>query len=183
MTVHIYTQTYAGIGARNTPSRVLSWMNEMATRRAANEWLLRSGGARGADYAFQSGAGKHCEIFTASSDIPQWAFDVAEEYHPAWDRLSGYVRKLMARNSMIIFGEAGDDPVDEIICWTLGGEARGGTGQALRIAEDWNIPVTNLYHRWIEDERAGLAQYTDIEDASEEFILRMYQKHDQTHWE
>lgn len=145
MTIHIYTQTYAGIGARKTPTEVLSRMTDIAHDRAADWWLLRSGGAQGADSAFEDGAGEHCEIFTASSDIPQWAFEMAEEFHPAWNRLSSYVQKLMARNSMILFGEDGADPVDEIICWTPGGEVTGGTGQALRIAEHWNIPVTNLF--------------------------------------
>lgn len=166
MTIHIYTKVYAGIGARKTPAHVLSLMTEIAHDRAQNDWLLRSGGAQGADSAFEDGAGERCEIFTASSNIPEWAFEMAEEFHPAWDRLSGYVRKLMARNCMILFGEAGDDPVDEIICWTPGGEITGGTGHSLRIAEHWKIPVRNLYHADLlplsdSDPETGI-QYGDL---------------------
>lgn len=37
-------------------------------------------------------------------------------------------------------------PSDMVICWTKDGGASGGTGQALRIAKDYNIPIYNLYN-------------------------------------
>ena len=43
---------YAGVGARRTPSPVLSSMREMARELAARGWHLRTGGAPGADSAF-----------------------------------------------------------------------------------------------------------------------------------
>ena len=66
------------------------------------------------------------------------------KYHPNWDNLSQGAKKLMARNACQVFGITGDQPVDFIICWTPNGEITGGTGQALRIAKDFNIPVFNL---------------------------------------
>jgi cell division GTPase FtsZ len=54
------------------------------------------------------------------------------------------VRKLHARNAMIVLGKNLDDPVDFIICWTPGGTGSGGTGQALRIARAYGIPVYDL---------------------------------------
>ena len=32
-------------------------------------------------------------------------------------------------------------PSDFVICWTKGGKGQGGTGQALRLARDYNIPI------------------------------------------
>ena len=59
--------------------------------------------------------------------------------------MSDYVTKLMARNCYQVLGEDLKSPVDMIICWTPDGKAAGGTGQALRIANDNDIPVFNLF--------------------------------------
>ena len=134
---------YAGIGSRETPPEVLEDMTAIAAIMATAGWTLRSGAAIGADSAFERGAGPK-EIFTAQSDIPEWAFTQAERFHPAWHRCSSYAQRLHARNSLIIFGPNGDAPVERIICWTPGGAITGGTGQALRIARHFSIPVRNL---------------------------------------
>ncbi len=34
-----------------------------------------------------------------------------------------------------------------VIAWTKDGKATGGTGQALRIAEHYNIPIYNLFNK------------------------------------
>jgi hypothetical protein len=36
-------------------------------------------------------------------------------------------------------------PVNMVVCWTPRGEATGGTGQAIRMARHYGIPVYNLY--------------------------------------
>jgi len=36
------------------------------------------------------------------------------------------------------------DPSDFIVCYTENGKMKGGTAQALRIAEDYKIPVFNI---------------------------------------
>lgn len=36
-------------------------------------------------------------------------------------------------------------PSKFIVCWTRDGGATGGTGQALRIADHYEIPVFNLF--------------------------------------
>ena len=46
---------YAGVGARKTPADVLGWMERIAAGMATQGWTLRSGGARGADSAFERG--------------------------------------------------------------------------------------------------------------------------------
>lgn len=43
-----------------------------------------------------------------------------------------------------------------IICWTADGGASGGTGQAMKIARHYNIPVFNLQ---LERDRERISQY------------------------
>lgn len=54
---------------------------------------------------------------------------------------SGGARRLQARNSHQILGWDLNSHSDFVICWTKGGKGNGGTGQAIRIAKDYNIPV------------------------------------------
>lgn len=154
---------YAGIGARNTPPDILDIMRFLADKLEDAGWLLRSGGASGADSAFESGVksytnrciylpgpsfngkvpGKGCFDSTV---LPGWkhALMTVDEFHPNPSTLSDFVRKLMARNAMQVFGPTLESPAEMIIAWTLDGEIIGGTGQALRMAEGCGIKVYNL---------------------------------------
>jgi hypothetical protein len=146
---------YAGIGSRKTPEPIQTLFSKIAVRMAANDYILRSGGAAGADIAFEAGAGAgKAEIYlpwpkfnnnpsTLCIPSPQ-AFAIAEKYHPGWKLLTPTVKKLMARNSHQILGEDLKTPSKLVICWTLGGRGQGGTGQALRIAKDYNIPIVDF---------------------------------------
>jgi predicted Rossmann fold nucleotide-binding protein DprA/Smf involved in DNA uptake len=49
---------YAGIGSRRTPSEILELMKEIGSKLEIEGWLLRSGGAPGADQAFEAGISK-----------------------------------------------------------------------------------------------------------------------------
>ena len=144
---------YAGIGSRKTPINILHLMTHVAQYMSDLNWILRSGAAEGADTAFETGAGIYKEIFTADDPIPQAAMDTVEKYHPAPSYLTPYVKKLMARNAMQIFGANMNTPVSLVVCWTpdkADGTAipttrkSGGTGQAIRIAAANGIKVLNL---------------------------------------
>ena len=153
------TLTYAGIGARATPPQVLADMTVMAGWLARQGWHLASGGADGADSAFAAGApagqrtlwlpwdgysghrGPDCRVLSGTALSA--CMDVAARLHPAWDRCSPAVRKLHARN-VAILGVTTGQPVDACICWSKDGEAVGGTGMGIRIADDRCIPVLNL---------------------------------------
>jgi hypothetical protein len=147
-------RSYAGIGSRQTPAHVLAAITEVAKVLAERGYILRSGGAEGADAAFENGAGKAKEIFlpwrgfnqndSQLYEPSQRATELAESYHPAWLSLSEAVRKLMARNTHQILGQDCNTPVDFVVCYTKAGAGKGGTGQALRIAEDHQIPVIDL---------------------------------------
>ncbi len=136
---------FAGVGSRETPPNVCHAMRVIGHNLTKLGHLLRSGGARGADQAFEEHALLK-EIWYASDAQNHWHwFPHAGKYHPVWSKLSPYAKELMARNSAIMCGEDLLHPVDFVICWTKDGGATGGTGQALRIASDLNIPVFNLF--------------------------------------
>lgn len=145
---------YAGIGSRETPKDVLIVFEKVAAFLSNNGFILRSGGAEGADKAFEIGCdgvnGKK-EIYLpwkgfegSNSDLivnnPK-AFKIAKQFHPYWYNLSQGAQKLQARNSHQVLGEDLNTPSKFIICWTKNGNGSGGTGQAIRIAKYWNIPI------------------------------------------
>lgn len=144
------TMTYAGIGSRNTPRAVLEQMTAYAKRLEGLGYTLRSGGAKGADTAFENGT-QTKQIFYAS-DATDQTRQIAKEIHPKPDALSGYVLNLMARNTNQLFGKDLDTPVDFVLAWTPDGAETsaertiktGGTGQAIDMASRKGIPVFNL---------------------------------------
>lgn len=146
---------YAGIGSRKTPKDVLNNMRLLGLELADAGLILRSGGAAGADSEFERGCnlcddGKK-EIFlpwkgfndnqSPLCNPSKEAFELAELYHPAWRNCKTGVRKLHARNMHIILGQDLKTPVSFVVCWHQGS---GGTMQAVRLAENRNIPVFNL---------------------------------------
>jgi len=137
-------ELYAGIGARATPDFVLTQMCIISAALETEGYILRSGGAKGADSAFECGVDNDRKQIFRAQDCTDYAMDVAEEYHPNWGACSDYVRKLHGRNAMILLGQELNDPVDFVVCWTPQGEITGGTGQSVRMAHGFHIPVYNL---------------------------------------
>ena len=78
------------------------------------------------------------------------AYRIAERFHPAWERLDPPARALHARNAHQILGRDLSAPAGVVICWTENGSrdggaaGTGGTGQALRIAAGYGVPVLNI---------------------------------------
>lgn len=149
---------YAGIGSRETPGEVLAQMEQLGKRFAEHGWLLRSGGADGADSAFERGCDKaegKKEIFVPwqnfnKSPSPLWppseeAMAIASRIHPAWGNCAWNAKMLHARNVHQVLGPKLDDPVDLVICWTKYGSVRGGTSTAIKIARQHNVEVSNLF--------------------------------------
>lgn len=140
---------YTGIGSRSTPLEVCYQMTELAQLFAKSGWILRSGGAAGADSAFEKGASKK-EIFKPTDNIPELAFEIAAKHHPTWNGLKPYIKKLHARNVQQVLGKNLDSTTKFVVCWTKDGAEKettrntGGTGQAIRIAIAYNVPVYNL---------------------------------------
>lgn len=146
---------YAGIGSRKTPPHILDDMRSIATRMSQRGYILNSGGASGADTAFEQGADpRMTQIFLPwrgfngrSSPLTPPSLEtytIAKQFHPNWERLSPAVRRLMARNVHQVLGKTLDEPVEIVICWTPEGRGGGGTGQAIRIAHHYGIRVVDL---------------------------------------
>jgi hypothetical protein len=145
---------YAGIGSRETPKEVCEIFETLAEWLSKHGYILRSGHAAGADQAFERGcdrAGGQKEIYlpwkgfegSNSTHIltNQEAYTIAEQFHPYWSNLSEGAKKLQARNSHQVLGENLNTPSAFIVCWTKNGSGKGGTGQALRIAKHYGIPI------------------------------------------
>lgn len=145
---------YAGIGSRETPTHVQEYFSSLAAFLATKEFTLRSGGAQGSDIAFEIGCDRvngNKEIYLpwkyfekSNSNLiisnPK-AYEIAEQFHPYWQNLKDGARKLQARNSHQVLGMDLETPSEFVICWTKGGKGSGGTGQAIRIANHYGVPV------------------------------------------
>lgn len=162
---------YTGIGSRETPKPILLKMKAYATAFAKLGYTLRSGGAHGADTAFEKGAkmglkeiylpwkgfnGNDSCYYGVSDEALKIA---AEVYGPRWSKLSTGAKSLMARNIYQIMGKTLDTPSKFVLCYTHDGAASsasrsrptGGTGQAIDYASRNNIPVFNLRNVFAED--------------------------------
>jgi hypothetical protein len=172
------TKYYAGIGSRSTPHDVLALMVKIARRLADDGFCLRSGHAEGADQAFEAGAAGKALIYLPwpgfQADTPlqgdvllrptRWAYSIAAEFHPAWDRLGQGARALQARNTHQVLGTHEGMPNSKfVVCWTPGGLLKGGTAQAMRIAHAYGIPVFNLADPVY---RARLETYVGLESTA-----------------
>lgn len=134
-------------------------------------YTLRSGGADGADSAFEAGAkamGHPFEVYlpwyafhgrvgpgyivVKDPAVTAWALDCVNRVHPAAEKLSNVARMLMARNTYQVAGQGQNLLSQFVVCWTPDGAEHadqttrdtGGTGQAIRLASQWSIPVFNL---------------------------------------
>ncbi len=147
---------YSGIGARKTSNKFLTYMENLGECLAKRNYILRSGGAPGADSAFERG----CDRVNGQKEIylPWHMFNnhpstlcnlpmdedakrIAKKFHPKWEVLSHAVQKMHTRNTYQILGQDLKTPSRFVICWTDG---TGGTMLAINIAKSYNIPVINL---------------------------------------
>lgn len=156
---------YSGIGSRKTPLHYQFFMTVFAF---CVHGTLRSGGAEGADLAFEIGANDKeiylpCEKFNDNtSSLVVTGFDnfkeieqVAEAIHPNWNACKPFAKLLHSRNVCQVLGKDLDQPTDFVICWTPDGANNrtqqvtsntGGTGTAITLAGRFDIPVFNLYN-------------------------------------
>jgi len=156
---------YSGIGSRDTPEPILSKMKTLAGALAELHFTLRSGGAEGADTAFEEGCVEHFgekEIYLPWRNFndnkshfhspTSKAVLLAEKAHPAYPYLKHGAQLLIARNMHQILGYDLDEPSLFVVCWTEDGaeteahvkKTTGGTGSAIKLAAMNSIPVFNL---------------------------------------
>jgi hypothetical protein len=164
---------YAGIGAREIPDDVKHELINIGHLLAERKIVLRSGGASGADSAFEMGIG-YCsnstcyirEIFLPWKNFnnhqsPYYLTDkkfkelepIAKSIYLGWDTATVGTKKLHARNIQQILGEnpGVSEPSSFVVCWTNRPEGQfGGTRFGMILAKQYGIPVYNLIN---EDEK------------------------------
>lgn len=150
---------YTGVGSRETPTEILDFFTRISFWLGRQGWILRSGGAGGADSAFEQGAiraeaakeiylpwgrfnGNPSRLFDL--DTGNAAAQIAAGVHPAWGRLTQGAKKLHARNVFQVLGADLMTPSKFLICWTSGGLDTGGTRTAIVLAKQHGIPVFNF---------------------------------------
>ena len=160
---------YAGVGARNTPKYILYLMKIIGIYLASMGYKLHTGAAQGADQAFAEGAisnngnvilvlpwstyehewiGKlitdsfkskseiYTTVFNKNTDLE--AIKSVHKLHPNASKLKDSVIALHARNYLILRN------AKFAICYTENGTVTGGTGQAIRIMENFGRKIFNL---------------------------------------
>jgi len=77
---------YTGVGSRETPDHIIEVMRQLGKKLADQGWVLRTGGAKGADQAFELGWVHHVQ---ENGD-----FTKAEIFLP-WDGYEKHTRDMM----------------------------------------------------------------------------------------
>lgn len=159
------------IGSRETPLEICAKLSEISLFFCKKGYIMRSGGASGADESGAKGIEKYIKekkrvaeiiipwnnfsnlwhdginYFTFTNldkKIQEKALKIAEKIHPAWSACSNGARILHARNSCQILGLDLKTPSDLVVAWTFEGEEKGGTRTALVLAKEKKIPIFNL---------------------------------------
>jgi len=77
----------------------------------------------------------------------------AEHWPHGWRGLTQGEQRLMARNVFQVLGPDLASPATMLVCWAKGSvrnaqgdilDVNGGTGQAVRVAAHFNVPIYNL---------------------------------------
>ena len=145
---------YTGVGSRSTPKEIGELINKISVKLERLGYTLRSGGAEGADKAFEKDI-KNKEIFIPWKNfgegiVPnysEYADNLIKEIHPAYERLSQGAKKLHLRNVNQVLGLNLDTPSKFLICWAEvdnEGTPKGGTRTAWMVAKKFNVPCFNL---------------------------------------
>jgi hypothetical protein len=161
---------YTGIGSRKTPGNVLNLMQSIGYRLGTLGIRLRSGGAEGADSAFEAGArraikeqqgsepliylpypgfrGKSGITFAPNSQSQKEATRIIRDLHPAWDRCSDFAKKAHSRNAFQVLGSDLRTPSQFLIFYAevIQGQIQGGTRTAVVLAKKFQIPCFNLFY-------------------------------------
>ena len=150
---------YTGIGSRNTPKKILDMMRMSSIILAKKGYILRSGGACGADSTFESGCDSvngQKQIFLpwleyngrqgiVYQETPEY-LQIVKDNHPNYRALSNGAKKLIGRNYLELVGL--DNVKSEfVICYDPG---EGGTNYTHKLANKLGIKVYNLFEPEIQ---------------------------------
>lgn len=174
------SKTYTGIGSRDISEEELDLLVSIAEKLAYTGWKLRSGGAEGADTAFEKGCAGgegQAEIF-----IPWKGFGtkienanskryipnddkfqdarrllLTEEIIPWFDNMKQGAQKLHARNVYQVLGT--DNTKSDLLVYCAdddkNGIPKGGTRTAVLLAREAEVPTYNVRN---EEQRKSLLE-------------------------
>lgn len=154
-------KTYAGIGNKKTPENIINIIKIVAILLSHDKYVCATGACTGADQAFAEGTimangfvhlhvpwesyeigwrsklKGHIRTFVLKDDDVE-AYNTVAIFHPAYHKLSPSVKALHARSYNIVKNAS------FMVCWTEDGQVTGGTGQAIKIATYFHLPIYNL---------------------------------------
>lgn len=156
-----------GIGTRKINKPAFNMLFQIARRMAHQGWELRSGGAIGADTAWEQGwlgfdrkeiyvvKGTTCDIAKYATcghisdygDIWFEAEDIASKLHPRWENLGEYAQAMHTRNVFQVLGLDLKSKSDVVAAYAPpdGQSVKGGTASAFNLARAKGIPAFNLW--------------------------------------
>lgn len=135
---------YTGVGSRDTPDKYLTIMTDLAYHLDKQGWILRSGGAIGADESFQKSVQDYSNIFLPHKnfrkgegiegvyiddrDLISEAMYIMSKHkgHPHWEHMLNSPSqlnnvKLHTRNVFQVLGADLCSPSKFLVCWTRDG--------------------------------------------------------------
>lgn len=148
----------APIAAQKTATKITQWLCERG-------FLVRTGDAIGMDQVFREAGQGNCRYYAPHgrhNPIPgavmispddeyyRQARDLTANTHPTFNVLGKFEKELHIRNAFEVLGDDLQNPAKFVLCWTPDGaetktsRSTGGTGQAIRLAIKYNIPVFNI---------------------------------------
>lgn len=165
------------IGSRRITEKQFDYLVKVGEAFARRGWVVRTGCADGADHAGMTGTrnvnpdllhlflpwstynkGYQEETDTVTiydeKQHQEWAKSVSI-FHPAPDKLKQGAFKLMARNYGIIMHGT---PVDVVVAFPISDTDVGGTGQGMRLAKEYEIPLYTVCNR---ADRLALKQFIE----------------------
>src|SRR6056297_493208 len=116
---------YSGIGSRNIPQDIKNIMYKLGSKLAKEGYILRSGGAKGADTAFEKGVAdkqgdmeiylpynsyqnrkKDNENYFVPTNFNNYkkAVLIADKFHPTFHELSATEKKFIVRDIYQVLG-------------------------------------------------------------------------------
>jgi hypothetical protein len=172
----------------------MTLMRRLANHLREQGWVLRSGGAEGADEAFEQGVmddpeytENDLEIYLpwpgfcghqpsvcniVAPRLQNWSQAVARAslIHPIWNELKRSHQLLHGRNIYQVYGLDLESPAAYIVYYArerADGEVDGGTRTAVMAARQAGVRELNLYRP------AVLTKLTELLDAEEPEVLAM----------
>src|SRR3569833_2811219 len=89
---------YAGVGSQETPTHIQVIMRHVGAYLASEGWTLRSGGANGADTAFEQGVNDFYTTTTTNEPIGPWPLMPLKEIYLPWVGFNNNPSQLHPRN-------------------------------------------------------------------------------------